>query len=113
MENNKILDTICSMLGPADTYAHFADEILIHINSAINILTQLGVGPEEGFMATKETTWEDYMDEDIQLQMAKQYIYLKVKLMFDPPANSFVQEAMSKEAKELEWRIDVNTSKED
>lgn len=111
--NNKILDTICSMLGPADTYTHFADEILIHINSAINVLTQLGVGPEDGFMATKDTTWDEYINENKQLQMVKQYIYLKVKLMFDPPANSFVQDAMSKETKELEWRIDVNTSRED
>ena len=110
--HEKILDTIRSMLGPSDIYRHFDNDILVHINSAINILTQLGVGPEEGFMADAETTWDEYISDDINLQMVKQYIYLKVKPIFDPAPNSFVNEAMNKEAKELEWRIDVNTSQE-
>lgn len=107
--HEKILDTIRSMLGPNDVYMHFDDEILIHINSAINTLAQLGVSPD-GFIADKDSTWDDYAADEDNLQFVKQFIYLKVKTIFDPPANSFVLDALNKEIKELEWRIDVATS---
>lgn len=110
--HEKILDTVRSMLGPSDVYTHFDSDIIIHINSAINVLTQLGVGPEDGFMIDENTTWDEYIDDDKYLQLVKQYIYLKTKKLFDPPSNSFVLDAIDKEIKELEWRIDVITSEE-
>jgi len=110
--NEKILDTVRSMLGPSELYTHFDGDILIHINSAINVLTQLGVGPSDGFMADKDTTWDDYIEDDKYLQLVKQFIYLKTRKIFDPPTNSFVLDAIDKEIKELEWRIEVITSEE-
>lgn len=111
--NEKILDTIRSMLGPNEVYQHFDGDILVNINLAIDTLSQVGVRPDEGFIANADTTWEEYIGEYDNLEMVKTYIYLSVKTIFDPPANSFVLDSMEKKMKELEWRIDVATSQED
>lgn len=72
------------------------------------ILRQLGVGPENGFSITGKTeTWTDFTSDIDQLESIKTYIYMRVKLIFDPPQTSFVIEAMNKQIAELEWRLNV------
>jgi hypothetical protein len=95
-------------LGPEEVYEHFDADIIMHINSAFSTLTQLGVGPEEGFVIKDKTAiWTDFIQDDKRLEFVKTYIYLKVKLVFDPPLSSSVLDAMNRQINELEWRLNV------
>lgn len=102
-----ILSTIKKLLGIDEDYAHFDPDIIIYINSAISALRQIGVGPSEGYsIVGAEETWEDYLKEKLPLLTdATNYIYLKTRIIFDPPANSFVLDAIERTIKELEWRL--------
>ena len=103
-----ILTSIKKLLGIAEDYTEFDEDIITHINSVFLNLTQLGVGPEEGFMIEDDTAvWEDFIDDSIQLQAVKTYMYLKVKLLFDPPLSSSVTESFTRMIAELEWRLNV------
>ena len=103
-----ILTSIKKMLGIAEDYTEFDEDIITHINSVFLNLTQLGVGPEEGFMIEDDTAvWEDFIDDSIQLQAVKTYMYLKVKLLFDPPLSSSVTESFTRMIAELEWRLNA------
>lgn len=103
-----ILTSIKKMLGVAEDYTEFDEDITTHINSVFLNLTQLGVGPEEGFMIEDDTAvWEDFIDDSIRLQAVKTYMYLKVKLLFDPPLSSSVTESFTRMIAELEWRLNV------
>ena len=71
-------------------------------------LNQLGVGPKDGFfVSTDEQTWEEYLGESKKLESVKSYIYLRVKMLFDPPANATIVEAMKQQIAEFEWRLNV------
>lgn len=104
-----ILTSIKKLLGIAEEYEHFDKDIIMHINSVFMILNQLGVGPSKGFMITDSSaSWGDYLPEDsTKLESVKTYIYMKVKLMFDPPTSSAVMEATNRIVNELEWRLNV------
>ena len=103
-----ILTSIKKMLGVAEDYTEFDEDIITHINSVFLNLTQLGVGPEEGFMIEDDTAvWEDFIDDSIRLQAVKTYTYLKVKLLFDPPLSSSVTESFTRMIAELEWRLNA------
>lgn len=103
-----ILTSIKKMLGVAEDYTEFDEDIITHINSVFLSLTQLGVGPKEGFMIEDNTAvWEDFIDDSIRLQAVKTYMYLKVKLLFDPPLSSSVTESFTRMIAELEWRLNV------
>ena len=103
-----ILRSIQALLGPDSDYDVFIPDILIHINSAISVLTQLGIGPEDGFRITgPNETWSDLLSDDKKLEDVKTYIYFKVKLGFDPPSNSSLVTFYKQECNELEWRINV------
>lgn len=104
-----ILTSIKKLLGVSEEYDHFDADIIMHINSVFLILTQLGVGPTTGFMIKDEAAyWEDFIDGDpAQLQAVKTYIYMKVKLLFDPPLSSAVIESMNRMIAEFEWRLNV------
>ncbi len=103
-----ILRTIQSKLGPDSDYGVFTSDILISINSAISVLTQLGIGPEEGFRITgEEETWSQLVGDAKYLEMVKDYIFFKVKLAFDPPSNSSLVTFYKQECNELEWRLNV------
>lgn len=111
--SNSILDTTKKLLMIPDEYEVFDMDVLIHINSAFSTLHQLKVGPEEGFQITgKETTWSQYLVDPITLSNVKAYLYLSVKLNFDPPETSFAREAMKKNKEELEWRMNVRLDDE-
>lgn len=103
-----IFKTIKSLLGPEAEYDGFDPDILIFINGALAALTQLGIGPAEGFRITGETeTWHDLLGDYKDLESVKTYIYMKVRLVFDPPSSSSVMSAYEEMCKELEWRLNV------
>ena len=105
---DSILTSVKKVLGITEEYEHFDQDIIMHINSTLAALTQLGVGPTGGFMIQDSTAdWNDFTTDLIQQQLAKSYIYLKVKLLFDPPQNSAVLESMNKQIAEFEWRLNV------
>ena len=100
-----ILTSIKKLLGIMSDYTNFDDDIIIHINTAFAMLNQLGVGPEGGFMIVDANSrWEDYTTEK-NLNMVKTYIYLKVRLLFDPPTSSALIESINRTLSEIEWRI--------
>jgi len=92
-------------ISPDDT--SFDLELTMHVNSVITILTQLGVGPETGFVITPATPWTEFIGERKDLEIIRSYIYLKVRLLFDPPQNSFLVKSIDDQCKEYEWRIEV------
>ena len=103
-----ILTSIKKLLGIDEEYTQFDSDIIMHINSVFLNLTQLGVGPSEGFQIEDDSdTWEDFIGDSNQLQAVKLYVYLKVKLLFDPPLSSSVIESMNRMITELEWRLNV------
>ena len=103
-----ILTSIKKLLGISEEYTHFDADLIMHINSVFLILTQIGVGPSEGFSISDETTkWTDFIQDSLRLGAVKSFMYLKVKLLFDPPSSSSVMEATNKLIDELEWRLTI------
>jgi hypothetical protein len=109
-----ILTSIKKMLGIAEEYTHFDADLIMHINSVFAILTQIGVGPSEGFSIEDDTdVWTDFIQDNKKLESVKSYTYMKVKLLFDPPINSSVIESMNRIISELEWRILISGEEEE
>ena len=105
---DSILVTIKKMLGLGEDYTPFDKDIIVLINGALSTLTQLGVGPEEGFsISGYQEEWPDFTDLTGKLSFVKTYVFLNVKTVFDPPSSAYVLEAYNKQIKELEWRIAV------
>lgn len=102
-----ILDSIKQLLGIPSEDESFDTDIKVYINAITPNLAQMGIGPKNGYIVTTNTqTWSDYIDSTIiNLEGVKQYIYLKVKLIFDPPTNSTTVQAINDSLKELEWRM--------
>lgn len=107
MLTNSILLTVKKMLGIAEEYHAFDLDIIININSVFLTLNQLGVGPIEPFQIIDEMeTWDDFQGET-PMPGLQTYVYLKVRLVFDPPTNSFLVENIRKQIEELEWRMNI------
>jgi len=105
---DSILTSTKKLLGITEEYKHFDPDIIMHINTVLAILTQLGVGDEKGFSIEDETaTWSDFMSDDPRLGFVKSFVALKVRLLFDPPQSSVVREAIDRTISELEFRISV------
>lgn len=103
-----ILTSIKKLLGIAEEYTQFDADLIMHINSVFSILTQLGVGPSNGFSIEDDSaTWDEFIPEGQNVELVKSYIHLKVKLLFDPPLTSAVMDAMNKNIGEFEWRLNV------
>jgi hypothetical protein len=103
-----ILNSIKKAIGLSETDTSFDPDVLMHINSVLSILTQVGIGPANGIMVEDSTaTWESFLGSDPRLNMAKSYVYLQVRLMFDPPGTSFLLEAIQKRIAEFEFRLNV------
>lgn len=101
-----ILTSIKLLLGITEDYEAFDQQILAHINSVFMILTQLGIGPQEGFMITsKVDTWNEFISDEKKMQLVKSYIHLKVKMLFDPPSSSAVMDSTNRMINEFEWRL--------
>ena len=101
-----ILTSIKLLLGITEDYEAFDQQIIAHINSVFMILTQLGVGPLDGFMITsKVDTWNEFISDEKKMQLVKSYTYLKVKMLFDPPSSSAVMDSTNRMINEFEWRL--------
>jgi len=106
-----ILDSIKQMLGIAPDDTNFDSELILHINSAIAVLTQLGIGPNEGFRITGPLEeWDSLIEMRQDIDSVKSVVYYRVRLAFDPPQNSFLVDSIKKQCDELEWRLEVSTS---
>jgi hypothetical protein len=108
--STSILDTIKAELGLEADYEAFDKELVTHINSSLAQLTQLGVGSSSGFVITDKTaTWAQFFGEadDPVLAHVKSYIFLNVKLLFDPPQVGFVLTAMKQQVEKFEWLIEI------
>jgi hypothetical protein len=106
--SESILNSIKKILGLSEDYLVFDPDIILHINSAFGTLNQLGIGPVEGFAIEDDTaTWADFLGTDLRLNAVKQYIGLKVRIVFDPPDTSYYLAAMEKQIQEHEWRLNV------
>lgn len=107
---DSILTSIKKMLGITEDDTAFDTDIIIHVNSVFMILSQLGVGPDKGFTIKDSTdAWVDFECDEIETELIKSYMYLKVKLLFDPPSNSSVLESINNQINELEWRLNFNS----
>jgi hypothetical protein len=107
-----ILNSTKKILGIASDYTAFDLDIITHINTAFSTLTQLGVGPADGFMIEDDTVeWTEFVSTDLQLNSVKSYVFLRVRLLFDPPGTSYLINAYQDQIKELEWRL--NTHREE
>lgn len=105
---DSILNSIKKLLGIGEDYDHFDADIMIHINSVFMILNHMGVGPSEVYQITSDLeTWEDFIPHGQNIEAVKSYIYLKVKLLFDPPSGSAVMESTNRLISELEWRLNA------
>lgn len=103
---DSILTSIKKLLGIAEEYTHFDADIVMHINSVFMILTQMGVGPRDGFrIEDASATWDDFTNDSVYFEAIKTYMHHKVRLMFDPPQSSVAMEAANRVVNELEWRL--------
>lgn len=105
---SSILTSTKKILGIEETYTDFDVDILMHINSVFATLNQLGIGPEQGFAIEDATpTWDAFLGTDLRLNSVKTYVYLRVRLLFDPPQNSYAIDSMKEQIRELESRINM------
>lgn len=105
---NSILTSTKKNLGINADYEAFDQDILMHINSVLVTLNQLGIGPELGFyIADADAEWSDFLGDDMRLNSVKTYVYLRVRLLFDPPTTSYLITALREQFQEIEWRLNV------
>lgn len=106
-----ILGSVRKLIGGIETdggEGPFDNDLILHINSVFNIINQLGVGPKKPFSITDETeTWDDFWGDSEVINLVESYMYLKVRLLFDPPSTGALHEAMENQIKEFEWRLQV------
>lgn len=103
-----ILNSIKHVLGQDSTYTEFDTDIIMHTNSVFSILNQLGIGPNNGFaIEDASSVWFDFIGNTPMLNSVKTYVYLRVRMLFDPPATSFHLTSMEKQISELEFRLNV------
>lgn len=107
---NSILHDVKQTLGQEWDDPSFDLDIKLHINSVFFTLQQIGVGPDEGFSIDDETTlWFAYLGDNKNLNAVKTYVYLRLRLLFDPPTNGFLVDSIQKQIDQLEWRLNVET----
>ena len=104
---DSILNSIKELLGIAVTETHFDRELIMHINSALMTVNQIGVGEECVTISSDGDTWDSILGDNTNLESVKLYIYLKVRLIFDPPTSAFVLDSIERQITQLEWRLNV------
>lgn len=106
--SESILTSTKKVLGIDESYTVFDQDIILHLNSIFADLNQLGIGPPEGFFVVNEANeWSQFMGSELRLNAVKSYVYLRLRLLFDPPASSFVVASMEKQIEKAEWRINI------
>jgi hypothetical protein len=103
---DSILLSVKKLLGIDPSFIQFDPEIIMHINSAFSTLLQLGIGPIDGFSIEDDTSeWASFIGDRKDINNVKSYIYLKVRLIFDPPQNGYLVDAIKAQIAEAEWRL--------
>ena len=101
-----ILKTIKQLVGCPDDFEQFDLDLTIHINSAFAALTQLGVGPKEGYRITgPDNIWSEFEEDATKSSLIKDYVYIKTRLLFDPPTSGSLMDSLKEQLKEMEWRL--------
>lgn len=101
-----ILKTIKQLIGCPDDFEQFDLDLTIHINSAFAALTQLGVGPKEGYRITgPDNVWSEFEEDTQKSSLIKDYVYIKTRLLFDPPTSGSLMDSLKEQLKEMEWRL--------
>ena len=114
MNEESILVYVKRLLGIQSDYNHFDPDIIYGVNAAFAVLTQLGVGPAEGFIISDDTSkWSDFVTDKSRLSLIKEYVCLRTRLLFDPPSSSALIDAMNKTVAEYEWRLYVASDGDD
>lgn len=107
---DSILHDTKQVLGLEFDDDSFDLDVTLHINSVFMTLSQIGVGPRGGYQITNaDNKWGEFIGDDLNLNSVKSYVYLRLRLLFDPPTNSFLVESFQKQLNELEWRLSVQT----
>ena len=111
---DSILTSIKKLLGITEEYTHFDTDIIMHINSVFADLTQMGVGPSNGFTIWDSSAiWDDFVSDSLLLQSVKSYMYLRVKLLFDPGSvGSSTLAAYERQISQWEWRLNIAAESE-
>lgn len=108
---DSILTSIKKLLGIEQEYTQFDIDIIMHINSVFSILTQIGIGPKEGFAIEDKTSiWSDFDSNNTYTSFVKSYVFMKVRMMFDPPTSSALIKSMEDMISEMEWRMLIASS---
>ena len=107
MPSDSILVTVRESLGlQADDDNSFSDELIMLINSSLADFAQLGVGPSTGFSITgEEETWDDLLGGDPRLNNVQSLLFLKVKMLHDPPETGYLVTSYEKLIEKAEWRV--------
>lgn len=112
VNNSSILVSIKKLLNVEETDDSFDTDIGMLINNEFMTLHQLGIGPDEGFSITDaDTKWADFSSDKTLIETVKAYVYMKVRMIFDPPASSVVADAFNSQIRELEWRLNIQAER--
>ncbi len=116
--SNSILETIKKLIGIDKDYGAFDLDLIVAINSSFTILNQLGVGPKKAFsIKGPDELWSDFFSDSEKIDLVKSYIYLRAKVLFDPPSTGVLHEAIERQISEFEWRLrtqaEFNTDSDD
>ncbi len=112
IDNGSILMSIKKLLNVEHDDAAFDTDIGMMINNEFMTLQQLGIGPEEGFsISDADTKWSDFSNDETLIETVKAFVYLKVRMIFDPPASSVVADAINSRIHELEWRLNIQAER--
>lgn len=108
---DSILKSIKKLIGISDEDTSFDLDLIIHINSVFVALNQIGVGPKNVFsIINDQSVWNDFINDETNINNVITYVYLKVRILFDPPSNSSVLSSIERLLTELEWRLSVSNS---
>jgi len=103
-----VLKSVKKVLGIETSDTSFDLDILIHINSAFATLNQLGIGPDDGFEIEDDSAeWSSFYGTDPRYNAIRTYVWLKVRILFDPPQTSYAVEALKDQIREHEWRLNA------
>lgn len=108
---DSILNSIKGLLGISLEETHFDNELILHINSALMTVNQIGVGEEPFSITSASDVWDSVIGTNTNLEGVKMYVYLKVRLIFDPPTSAFVLDSIERQISQLECRINVQVEK--
>ena|ERR1044071_852145 len=103
-----ILTSTKKILGLSPEYTAFDVDIITHINSVFDILAQMGIGPANGLVIEDDQSEWSQFGQGPGMNMVRSYVYLKVRMLFDPPPTSFAINAMEEQIREYEWRLNTN-----